>query len=145
MKKNSVLLLSLLVAACATTQPLTTTAPEGIAAQLPSALPQIDGATGEAAIAAGTFSEAEAALDRSDMAYYQNTFQRALETGRIGLAADWQNPDSGNSGSTTPIRNLQLEDRACREFSQQATVQGTLYQRNGIACRKPDASWEVQP
>ena len=71
---------------------------------------QVGKGTGRyAAIAAGTLLGAAlgnsigASLDRVDMMYHDRAAQQALETGRSGSAQTWTNPDSGNSGTITPI------------------------------------------
>lgn len=102
-----------------------------------------------AAIAAGTLlgawagSEVGASLDRADMAYYNNTSQRALESGRTGAASTWRNPDSGNSGTITPTRTYNSGDTVCREYTQTINVGGKRQEGYGTACRQADGSWQI--
>ena len=102
-----------------------------------------------AAIAVGTLlgaglgHEVGGSLDRADMAYYNQTSQRALETGRVGTTTTWQNPDSGNSGTITPTRTFQNGNQYCREYTQTINVGGKAQSGYGTACRQPDGSWQV--
>lgn len=104
-----------------------------------------------AAIAIGTLlggklgSEVGASLDRADMAYYNKTSQRALETAATGESLPWQNPQSGNSGTITPTNFYQTNTgQYCREYQQTITVGGKTQNGYGTACRQPDGSWEIQ-
>ena len=56
----------------------------------------------------------------------------------------WRNPDSGNSGSVTPIKTYaQPSGTYCREFAQTITVGGNTEQAYGHACRMPDGTWKL--
>lgn len=102
------------------------------------------------AIAAGTLlgafagSEVGASLDRADMAYYNQTSQRALETAKVGTTSSWTNPDSGNSGSITPTKTISNPNgTVCREYTQTINIGGKSEKAFGTACRQPDGSWQV--
>lgn len=83
-------------------------------------------------------------LDRGDMAYYNQTSQRALETGQPGQALPWNNPQTGNYGTVTPQNYYQnASGQYCREYSQNITVGGRTESGYGTACRQPDGSWQV--
>ena len=57
-------------------------------------------------------------LDRADQAYAADTNYSALERAPAGTTYQWENPDSGHSGTTTPTRTYQTSDGAyCREFT----------------------------
>lgn len=109
-----------------------------------------DGRGRIAATAIGTFlgamagSEVGRSLDKADMTYHNQTAQKAFETARTGTAIDWQNPDTGASGSITPTRTFQQETgNYCREYQQTITVGGQSQEAYGTACRQPDGSWQV--
>ena len=90
-------------------------------------------------------SEIGASMDRADMAYYNQTSQRALETAQPGESLPWKNPDSGNYGSITPNNYYKNSDGDyCREYSQSITVGGRTEKAYGTACRQPDGSWQIQ-
>ena len=56
----------------------------------------------------------------------------------------WQNPDSGNYGTVTPVREGTTASGAyCREFQQTITVGGKTEEGYGTACRQPDGSWKI--
>ena len=63
----------------------------------------------------------------------------------IGETIAWSNPDSGNSGTVTPVRDgTERESGAyCREFQQTVTVGGRSEEAYGQACRKEDGTWEI--
>ena len=104
-----------------------------------------------AAIAAGTLlggylgREVGRSLDRADMAYYNETSQYALEHTRVGTTSEWNNPDSGNHGSITPIKTVEIATgQYCREYRQTIVVAGQEEEAFGTACRQPDGSWTIQ-
>ncbi|MBL0317807.1 MAG: glycine zipper 2TM domain-containing protein [Alphaproteobacteria bacterium] len=101
-------------------------------------------------IAAGTLLGAAlgntigASLDRADMQYYNNTSQSSLEKAPTGTTQTWRNPDSGNSGTITPVRTYSQNGQYCREYTQTITVGGKRQEGHGVACRQPDGSWQIQ-
>ncbi|MGE0754683.1 MAG: RT0821/Lpp0805 family surface protein [Alphaproteobacteria bacterium] len=112
---------------------------------------QFGGGAGKAvATVAGTLlgaylgSEIGASMDRADVAYYNQTSQRALETGQPGTAFPWENPQSGNYGTITPNKYYQNSyGDYCREYSQSITVGGRTEKAYGTACRQPDGTWKI--
>lgn len=103
-----------------------------------------------AAIAVGTLMgagigrEIGASLDRADMAYFNNTQQRALETAQPGQTLPWTNQQSGNSGTFTPSNYYQTANGSyCREFQQTITVGGKTEKGFGTACRQQDGTWQI--
>ena len=111
----------------------------------------IGGGSGQlAATAAGALlgafvgGEAGKSLDRADRMHAAQTAQTALETKPSGASTAWSNPDSGHSGSVTPVRTYQTaEGQYCREFQQTVTIDGKTESAYGTACRQPDGSWKV--
>lgn len=106
-----------------------------------------DGKT--AAIAAGTLmgsligGSAGRSLDRADRLVQLAAAERAYESAP-GETVTWRNPDSGNSGSITPLREGDAESgKYCREFKQQVTIGGKTEEAYGTACRQPDGSWKI--
>ncbi len=89
-------------------------------------------------------SEVGKSLDRAD----QMAMTRASEsahTAPVGQAISWNNPESGNHGSITPVRDG--TDRAsgayCREYQTTVVVDGKTEKAFGQACRQPDGTWKV--
>ena len=84
------------------------------------------------------------ALDQRDRELASQNNQYALESNRAGQASDWQNPDSGHSGSFTPTRTYQTgQGQYCREYQETVMVGGESQDAYGTACRQPDGSWRV--
>lgn len=89
-------------------------------------------------------SDVGRSLDRADRLAMSQTTQRSLETAPTGQGSTWQNPDSGHSGTVTPLRTFQTSQGSyCREFQQTITVGGNTEQGYGTACRQPDGSWQI--
>jgi surface antigen len=62
----------------------------------------------------------------------------------VGETITWNNPDSGHSGTVTPIRDgTSSSGSYCREFQQTVTIGGQTEEAYGTACRQPDGSWQI--
>ena len=84
-------------------------------------------------------------LDSRDKRMASEAAQRAFESNRSGETSVWKNPDSGNSGTVTPTRTVQLANgQYCREYRQTITVGGEQHQAYGTACRQADGTWKIQ-
>jgi surface antigen len=103
-----------------------------------------------AAVAAGTLlgalvgSEVGSSLDRADQQYAQRA-QTQAQVAPIGQTIAWSNPESGHSGSVTPVREgrIPATGEYCREYQQTVRVGGQTQNAYGTACRQPDGSWRV--
>lgn len=83
-------------------------------------------------------------LDDQDRRTAAATTQQALNNQPSGTTTQWKNPDSGNSGSVTPVRTYQTATgQYCREFEQTVTIGGKPQKSYGTACRQPDGSWQI--
>ncbi|UEM05896.1 glycine zipper 2TM domain-containing protein [Skermanella rosea] len=85
-------------------------------------------------------------LDRADQAYATQAANRAYDA-PVGETIQWQNPESGNYGTVTPIRegrNTQT-GQYCREFNQTIYVGGRAEQATGRACQQQDGTWQIVP
>ena len=88
-------------------------------------------------------SEVGKSLDRADMAYANQANTRA-HSAPIGETISWNNPESGNSGSVTPVRDGRAAGgEYCREYEQTIYVDGRSETATGIACKKPDGTWDI--
>lgn len=88
-------------------------------------------------------SEVGRSLDKADMAYAQQASTRAYSA-PIGETISWNNPDSGNYGTITPVRDgRDTGGNYCREYQQTIYVGGKQETGYGTACRQPDGSWKV--
>ena len=83
-------------------------------------------------------------MDCRDIEYHNGTAQSSFETQRTGTTSEWVNPDSGHSGSVTPVQTYQRSDGVyCRDFEQTITVDGETELAGGTACRQPDGTWQI--
>ncbi len=83
-------------------------------------------------------------LDERDKRMAAAAEQKALETAPSGTRVAWQNPDTGHSGTVTPIRTYQTSSgQYCREYQTDVTVGGKSEKAYGTACRQPDGSWKI--
>ena len=83
-------------------------------------------------------------LDRADRLAMNQATQRALDETPAQQPTTWVNPDTGHSGSITPIKNFHAANgQYCREYQQSITVAGASRQAFGTACRQPDGSWQI--
>jgi surface antigen len=111
---------------------------------------QVGGGSGQilAAVAgglAGAFlgNQIGQSLDKADQAYAEQASQQA-QNAPIGQTINWNNPESGNSGTITPTRDGNDASGAyCREYQTTVTVGGEVQKAYGTACEQPDGSWKV--
>lgn len=88
-------------------------------------------------------NEIGVSLDNADRSALGNATSRAYNA-PIGQQITWNNPESGNSGTITPIRDgYAASGSYCREFQQTITVGGQKQQAYGKACQQPDGSWKI--
>ncbi len=88
-------------------------------------------------------SEIGKSLDKADLNYANQAATRA-HSSTIGDTITWNNPESGNSGSVTPVRDgYSSAGRYCREYQQTIIVGGKEQSGYGTACQSPDGSWEI--
>lgn len=88
-------------------------------------------------------NEIGSSLDKADRSQIYRAETRAYSA-PIGQQITWNNPQSGNAGTITPIRDGYANDGAyCREFQQTITVGGQKQQGYGRACQQPDGSWKI--
>jgi surface antigen len=82
-------------------------------------------------------------LDQADMMYAQRAEQQAYRA-PIGQQVAWNNPQSGNSGTITPVRDGKSSDgRYCREYKQTIYIDGQAQTAVGTACKNTDGTWQV--
>ena len=85
------------------------------------------------------------ALDQRDKEMAMKQAQYSLENSQAGQSSQWQNPDSGNSGTFTPTRTYQTQSgQPCREYTQEILIGGEKHESYGTACRQADGSWKIQ-
>ncbi len=101
-------------------------------------------ATAIGAVAGGWLgNEIGSSLDNADRAALSRAQSQAYAA-PIGQQITWNNPQSGNSGTFTPVRDgTAANGEYCREFQQTATIGGRPQQTYGTACRQPDGAWKI--
>ncbi len=82
-------------------------------------------------------------LDKYDKVMLQKSSHQALEHAPSGSSVAWNNPDSGNHGTITPIKTVKQGNQYCREYQQQIVVGGETKKAFGKACRQPDGQWKI--
>ncbi|MBC7907483.1 MAG: glycine zipper 2TM domain-containing protein [Rhodospirillaceae bacterium] len=88
-------------------------------------------------------SEVGKSLDKSDRLYAQQAETRA-HSAPVGSSVAWNNPDSGHSGTYTPIRDgTDQAGNYCREYQTSVKIDGKSEKAFGTACRQPDGTWQV--
>lgn len=88
-------------------------------------------------------SEIGRSLDDNDRRQASYATQQA-QSAPVGQTIAWSNPNSGNHGTVTPLREGTAANGSyCREFQQSVTVGGRSETAYGVACRQPDGTWEV--
>lgn len=96
-----------------------------------------------AVIGAWLGNEIGSSLDAADRSALGNA-QMSAYSAPVGKQISWNNPQSGNSGVITPVRDGRDSSGAyCREFQQKVTVGGKTQSAYGTACQQPDGSWKI--
>ena len=92
--------------------------------------------------AAGNYLGAQ--LDDRDRMMAAQNLQYSMELNPDGTTSKWQNPNTGNSGSTYPTHTTVKDNGTpCREFTSTIIVGGKEEQGYGTACRQADGSWKI--
>lgn len=82
-------------------------------------------------------------MDDADRQYASQARAQATAA-PIGQPIVWNNPNSGNRGTVTPIRDgISSSGQYCREFQQTVVVGGQTQEAFGVACQQADGTWRV--
>jgi surface antigen len=83
-------------------------------------------------------------MDEVDRQRAREAYQQAT-VAPVGETITWSNPNTGNQGTVTPVREGTSSTGAyCREFQQTVIIGGREEQAYGVACRQPDGAWEIR-
>ena len=86
-----------------------------------------------------------AQLDERDRLLAGRALQATLETSPDNTAGGWNNPNTGNNGTFTPVKTWQTGSATyCREFQTTIMVGNKVQEGYGTACRQADGSWQIQ-
>ncbi|MCH9011508.1 MAG: glycine zipper 2TM domain-containing protein [Proteobacteria bacterium] len=89
-------------------------------------------------------SEIGRTMDEVDRMKAEQAYSQASNA-PVGETIAWDNPNTGNYGSVTPIREgTKSSGEYCREFQQTVVIGGRQEDAYGVACRQPDGSWKIQ-
>ncbi len=101
-------------------------------------------ATGAGALlGAWVGSEIGSSLDKADR-QYMATATTSAYSAPIGETIQWTNPQSGNSGTITPIsEGYTSNDNYCREYRQTIIVDGRTETATGTACQDAYGEWHL--
>lgn len=112
---------------------------------------KIGGGKGQlAAVAVGTLAGAMLgsnigeSLDKVDRLYAGDA-QKQATSAPVGQTVVWRNPDTGHSGSVTPVRDGRhaRTGQYCREYQTDVEINGRTQTAYGTSCRQPDGSWKI--
>lgn len=82
-------------------------------------------------------------LDKADQMYANRAMDQAA-TAPVNRTISWNNPESGNYGYVTPVRDGRSNDgRYCREYQQTIYIDGRAQTANGTACQNKDGTWDL--
>ena len=81
-------------------------------------------------------------LDAADRAYHAQATERAYAA-PVGETISWNNPETGHSGSITPVREGRQAStgNVCREYKQTIVIDGKAETAIGQACKQSDGTW----
>ena len=82
-------------------------------------------------------------MTASDQVVYEAATEEAA-TAPLGAPIEWNNPETGNSGTLVATREgTNAGGDYCREYQQSITIDGRTERAYGTACRQPDGSWRI--
>ncbi len=101
-------------------------------------------ATGAGVLIGGLIgSEVGRSMDDVDRLKADEAVNQA-HTAPMGETIVWNNPNSGNAGTVTPVRDGSTTSGLyCREFQQTITISGRTETAYGTACQEPDGTWKI--
>jgi len=80
----------------------------------------------------------------SDRSHAEGVARNSLETSPAGQTARWSNPDSGHTGTFTPINTYRSDDDLrCRDYVLGVTIDGVTQHTDGAACLAHDGLWRI--
>jgi surface antigen len=90
-------------------------------------------------------SEIGRSMDEVDRMRAEQAYGQA-QNAPLNETIAWDNPNTGNYGTVTPVREGTRPSTGeyCREFQQTVVIGGQQEDAYGVACRQPDGSWAIQ-
>lgn len=88
-------------------------------------------------------NEVGRSLDKADLAYAKQAETKAYAA-PLGQTISWNNPESGNYGTVTPVRDgSTASGDYCREYEQTIYIEGRAETGVGVACKRSDGTWDI--
>lgn len=82
-------------------------------------------------------------LDTADRQMHANAVNQAYSA-PLNQTINWSNPESGHSGSVTPVREGRHQSgNLCRQYRQTIVVDGQAETALGTACQNSDGTWTL--
>jgi surface antigen len=83
-------------------------------------------------------------LDAEDWRRAEAALSNALDPQKNGSPVGWDNPDSGNRGSFTPVgKTFPREEGICRVFLAKVDSKGDEHALQGTACSDKRGEWTI--
>lgn len=84
-------------------------------------------------------------LDVRDQERYQAALQQSMKVDQANQKTAWANPDTGNSGTITPLNSYteSVSKQTCRDFDETYTRDGQTFTDKQKACLQADGSWKI--
>jgi surface antigen len=84
-----------------------------------------------------------AKFNKKDLSLFQSATQEALESEKDGSTVTWRNPDTGASGSMTPLKTTHTAQRECRLLRIINHGGGLSSDSRFWFCKMPDGTWKT--
>jgi len=83
-------------------------------------------------------------MDDQDKQYAQKAAGQSFNQ-PTGSSSNWRNPDSGNSGSYTPVEEARKrsDGSVCRKVQSEYEIDGKIHTETSTICKNPDGTVRV--
>lgn len=85
------------------------------------------------------------AFTDEDISLFEAAQSEALEERRDGSVVSWENPDTGASGTVTPLQTDRRGDGECRLLRIVNRADNRQGESQFWFCRQPDGQWKIAP
>jgi surface antigen len=84
-------------------------------------------------------------LDERDRQAREQALQAALQSSKNNQKQNWNNANTGNSGTIKPLNGYVSSPNAqtCRQFTETYEKEGKTYEQNARACRNANGEWKL--
>jgi len=87
-----------------------------------------------------------ARFDERDRARRNQALSESLATAGSKQRKSWVNPDTGNSGTITPLKTYTkpATKQSCRDYEETYTRGGETIRQVSRTCLRPDGTWQLE-